>query len=287
MEVQVLKSLDPNTLIWRYVSLDKFINLISGSSLYFTPLWEYVKSDPYEGLPPSVSIRAMASIGQVFYDELEQKLSALERQYPDAPLHAFDELKKIRDQISERPAKFKRTTQALFQGQLVSCWHSNSVESEAMWKLYSDSGKGVAISTTVGALAKALETQIENELVSKIFIGKVRYMDYTDQSITAGDCVVDGHLSPLLKRLSFKHEEEVRAFFMPKCGVSDIDNFKPGAMSISLDLQGMVDGIYISPYAGESFTSAVKAVADKFGFSGKLRESSILAGVDTLFDFID
>ena len=36
-----------------------------------------------------------------------------------------------------------------FKSTLVNCWHQNEFESEAMWRLYSENNKGIAIQTTL------------------------------------------------------------------------------------------------------------------------------------------
>lgn len=283
MEVEVLKSLDNDVRIWRYMSLDKFINLIACSDLYFTPLWKYMGSDPYEGLPPSVSLNAMFNIGRSHREETAALIARLESQVPRVPDEARKNLERVKAEIANHPEQFYKTTQALFKGQLVSCWHANSSESEAMWKLYSDSGKGVAITSTIGSLASSLRCGPDNESINKIFIGRVRYIDYSDAGLTPKDCVVDGHTSPLLKRLSFKHEEEVRAFFMPKLDMKDIDLFKPEAMTIPVNIKELVKGIYVSPFADASFSAAVRVIADTFDLSDKLIHSTILKGADQLY----
>jgi hypothetical protein len=39
----------------------------------------------------------------------------------------------------------------------VSCWHQADYESDAMWKLYAASGKGISVRTTTTRLAASLE----------------------------------------------------------------------------------------------------------------------------------
>lgn len=286
MEVEVLKSLDNDVRIWRYMSLDKFINLVSGSLLYFTPLWKYVGSDPYEGVPPAVALKALFGVGKKYHDELLSAISSFESQYPDAPDAAKRNIERVKAEMAERPERFYKTSQPLFKGQLVSCWHANRSESEAMWKLYSDSGKGIAISSTVGSLANSLRCGPDHKSISKIFLGRVRYIDYSDPDLTPSDCVVDGHLSPLLKRLSFKHEEEVRAFFLPACDIKQVESFKPESMSLPVSIRDLVQGIYISPYADKSFSSAVKVIVEQFDLADKLVNSSILESTDHLYEEI-
>ena len=40
---------------------------------------------------------------------------------------------------------------SLIRFTLINCWHEHDVESEAMWRLYSSSGDGVAVRTILTA----------------------------------------------------------------------------------------------------------------------------------------
>src|ERR1035437_6733730 len=60
--VQVSTKLDGNTPLWRYMSLDKLVDLLSMGELHFTPLASFLKSDPCEGYLPAVALEADASI---------------------------------------------------------------------------------------------------------------------------------------------------------------------------------------------------------------------------------
>ena len=45
----VSTKLDGSTSLWRYMSLDKLVDLLSTRELQFAPLAWFVKSDPFEG----------------------------------------------------------------------------------------------------------------------------------------------------------------------------------------------------------------------------------------------
>ena len=54
----------------------------------------------------------------------------------------------------------------------VSCWHESEHESDAMWKLYSASGQGIAIESTIGQLRTCFGNR------EGLLIDRVRYMDF-------------------------------------------------------------------------------------------------------------
>jgi hypothetical protein len=47
-EVHVSAKLPRSTKLWRYLSLDKLVDLLSTNELCFTPLARFAKSDPFE-----------------------------------------------------------------------------------------------------------------------------------------------------------------------------------------------------------------------------------------------
>lgn len=82
----------------------------------------------------------------------------------------------------------------------INCWHMNSIESDAMWKLYgSTTGETVAIRSTVGDLIGALARSH-----IPVYIGKIEYEE--------GDIPNDGslYLPVIYKRRPFQHEKELR-----------------------------------------------------------------------------
>jgi hypothetical protein len=58
----------------------------------------------------------------------------------------------------------------------VNCWFLGKSESEKMWKEYADSGKGIAIRSTVSRLATALQITGDYRLISKV--GRINYVDF-------------------------------------------------------------------------------------------------------------
>lgn len=80
----------------------------------------------------------------------------------------------------------------------VSCWHQSDSDSNAMWKIYSNSGFGVAISTTVSKLKSILKGP-------NMTIYFVKYIK--DDNFHKEGNPVSGIF---VKRNSFSHEKEIR-----------------------------------------------------------------------------
>ncbi|HEJ1053364.1 TPA: DUF2971 domain-containing protein [Pseudomonas putida] len=283
VKVEVLKSLSDDMVLWRYMSLDKLINLLDDGGLFFAPLTAFQKSDPFEGYPPAAGLKAMYTLTDSAYKVARETLILAEAiEKPWSPV-VEAAVQQAREGLADRPAKFRALMDALLKGMLVSCWYYSEHQSEAMWKLYGDQGKGIAIRTTVGKLKAALSGTLSDDQQKTIFIGKVKYVDYSDTNITAADCVVDGHIAPLLKRISYSHENEVRAFLSPDIDVSKVEEFVAKPFVADCDVRALIEAVYVSPFASNSFLKAVKAVVGRFDLRCSVMNSDLLAGADELF----
>jgi hypothetical protein len=281
-KVKLGASVDQESFLWRYMSIDKLINLLDTKSLYFTALDSYRNSDPFEGFMPKVALEAFAEIFSTGRSDLENGYKKLLLQFEalnsigitTTDMHS--RLINLRAMLDAQPEYLRNLYKAVVTGIKVNCWHRSNCESEAMWKLYSDIGKGIAIKTRVSSLVGTIEDDPEDGLVQ---IGAVKYLDFHDLNISPRDCVVDGHTSPLLKRNSFSHENEVRLFTLPAIDSSTWQSFQPKGEFIKVSSLDFIDAIYISPFVGEPFTSSVYAICGKYNIShSKIRKSTLLSG---------
>ncbi|HIF9358891.1 TPA: hypothetical protein ACX6RW_004050 [Photobacterium damselae] len=167
MEVIVGESASVDEPLWRYMSLDKLIYLLETKQLYFTELESYNESDPFEGYMADVAAKAFAEVFGSQVSELKQAFESL-KQIDDT--HNNPKLDEMKDGIEKLGSFMELVFHKISKGITVNCWHSNRVESEAMWKLYSDNGKGIAVKTSVERLRSALKDQVFGK---KVQIGKV------------------------------------------------------------------------------------------------------------------
>jgi hypothetical protein len=159
-----------------------------------------------------------------------------------------------------------------------------------MWRLYSEEGKAIAIETTGDALRAAIESQKSEHLVH---IYPVKYLNFFDGNLKPSDCRVEGrHTTPLLKRLSYEHEKEVRAFIgrVPK-DVRESANkeyWKPAPVRLPVDVKVLVQRVHVSPYAGEPFGNSVTKVCELLGLqTGVVERSKLLSGQEELLRRVD
>jgi len=267
-EVSISNQLPGSTRLWRYVSLDKLVDLLSTSELYFTPLANFKNSDPYEGYLPKVALNAHASISRKYIEDAVRmhEQVAEHRERLGAPL-TVQEREALGATLDNVRTSMRRFMPAIVKATVVNCWHAN-------------------VETTLDALKQSIEVR---DFSGKVHIFPVRYLDFFDSNLQPRDCVVEGHLAPLLKRNSYQHEQEVRAFIgkvapNPHVG-SDISFWKPEPVRLPVDVKTLVAAVYVSPYATEPFPSSVAAVCEAFGLgSGIVKPSRLLSGDEELLD---
>ena len=145
--------------LWRYFKVSRFASTLENSKLYF-------------------------AASSQFPDRFEGAAAVLPPDFPIDPRYAE------RDQMDAIEHRFRR----LYK---VHCWHRADYESNAMWHLYGEQAKGVAICSTPDRLRAAikpfrLQPAFETE---DLWGGPVKYVDF-----------LKVRLKPLGKeRYSYKH----------------------------------------------------------------------------------
>ena len=221
--------------IWRYLDFTKFVYLIQNEALFFSRADRV--GDKFEGSFPKITIESREK-------KFDQKHSDMKSRYAK---------------------KFKNVI-------LINCWHMNDYESEAMWKLYLRSNEGVAIQSTY----KRLIGSLERDTLNQVYIGKVKYIDYNSESFQEGNI-----FQPyLFKRKSFEHEKELRAINLYRdANVNSPDflikDFGFNGINITVDLNVLIEHVYVSPYAPQWFFNLVKSIMKKFEFGIDPSQSSL------------
>lgn len=248
-EIIRYEEVSPTAKLWRYMDLAKFISLIGKKKLYFASLESF--EDIFEG---AKGIIERKGIWNEFYTEF---LEWAIRTPPEG------NTRDLTDEYVEKNAamilsNLERAGVSERKDIFVSCWHCNQYESEAMWKLYSTNVKNaIAIQTTSQQLYEALGKDPSVE------IGKVRYIDFTKQFAPINGAY-------WYKRKSFEYEQEVRAVTHVRkaacCGVEK-----------EVDVETLIEGIYISPYAPKWFEDVVRDITEKYGLNKPIFYSEMKA----------
>lgn len=213
-------------MVWRYVTLPKFISLLNSESLYLSRL-DFL-NDPHEGAFPRQMVE--------YRDFLYMKEGSLDR----LPGHV------LRNQDSRTCC-------------YVNCWALSDFESEALWRLYCGPNEGIAIQSNYSKLIEVIRPDEE------LFLGCVTYLDYESQNFNNPWWPAGGNtFQPVMhKRLAFAHEQEVRiAKWLHHYHLSETD--RPSGVSVPIVINDLIENIYISPYAPEWYSKVVQDVVTKF-----------------------
>jgi hypothetical protein len=213
-----------NTIIWRYMDLPKFLDMLETGSLYFCRGDNF--EDKFEGSLPE-------------YERIRQEY--------------FNELYK-RNNVSR--ADDNEYTKEFREKIFVNCWHKNAHENMAMWKIYGGASTSVAITTDVRRLADALpEKSLDPDY---LLISEVHYLNFTDKkeepkSIpVSSKSILWSHVNQFFhKWKAFAYENEVRAVINAEerlpLHLQSYDHFNDGGIRIPVDLNNLIEKIILSP----------------------------------------
>jgi hypothetical protein len=243
---------DDSFKVWRYVDFAKFLDLLFRQEQFFVSGKKLRETDPHEGF---------FTIDDLFNDF---------QQYPE--IH--NEIKRIAEETHS-------------ENLYINCWHINDTDSDAMWKLYSQTDRGVAIQSTL----KKLKSSFQDE-PQRVDITKVRYVDYSNAKISNKN-IIDMFSA---KQNSYKHEEELRVFVFNVAMIHDKifevngqkfefhahdeNRYQPirgeNGIYVKTKITELIEKIYVSPRAPSWFVDLVKSMVKTYGIDDNLVEQSKL-----------
>lgn len=235
-----------NAIVWRYMALDKFLDLLTHSRLFFTNAKNL--TDEYDVTLPANTIAKKRK---------ELKAQGLEGRDLEEELAVF--------QFNHHPMRDLT---------LVNCWSIGRDESYALWKIYlGGSTAGVAVRTSFGRIKKSIAAA-RDPYPEDIYSGIVQYKDFVPEKELSRFRLIT------TKRQFYEYEKEVRMFviYFPRSegGTKTPYDLRIGR-HVNVDLSLLIDEIYVSPFVGpwliESLENVIRKVAPTL--SGKLKSSSI------------
>ena len=226
--------------IWRYVDLAKLAALLKDRALYLARADSF--DDKWEG-----------SFGAL--DEAERLEAGPRRSL----------------KLDGRTYRYRVISTLLPTNTFINCWHINDGESDAMWNIYSGRAYGVAVQSTIARLSSALRlptpTQSHPDLLKPVLIAPVKYVDYRKLATH-----FDGEKPFLHKRKSFEHEREIRIITQT---IVQGEGRNLPHVKLGVDLDELVERVYVSPYAQGWFKDVVEAVVRQFGLACPVEHSDL------------
>jgi len=121
---------DPNTIVWKYLDLSKFLDLLMSEKLFMS------RSDKFE-------------------DQYEGTFSE----------PTFEEIKKLSIDNPDFLNYYKTHREKV----AISSWHINEYESFAMWQIFTQNSEGLAIQSTIGRLQESLAPETNfNQYIGEV-----------------------------------------------------------------------------------------------------------------------
>lgn len=244
---------DEEVKIWRYMDFTKFISLLDSEELYFARADTF--EDKFEGSHPLKNIEQRGSFPGADF---------IRKSVVDGHL--------LIESMSNVKSHFSRQ---ILKELYVNCWHMNSNESVAMWKLYVKSDEGIAIQSKF--------SKLKNSLIDEkygVHIGTIKYLDYAKEGFEEGNL-----LNPFVhKRKSFEHERELRAaVYFPVRFIEPPEEEQPNGLKIKIDINKLIENIYVSPDSQPWFSDLVKQAIIKYGYNFKVVGSELSSNERPLF----
>lgn len=248
------------------MDLAKLISLLSKEALYFACPSEFI--DPFEGYFPKSWAKKWQYDIQKRIDDLNEtkrnKIAAINLEVNtdvDDKNNRIDAVNKIADDsINKMKISLDEEIKEAISGHGVSCWHKSEYESEAMWKLYSVSGQGIAIESTIG--------QLKDSIINEGSL-KIEDVEYFENESKKELGKINDSL--FMKRKAFEHEKELRASILLK--------EKGKGTLVECNLDKLITCIHVSPFATPYFIEVIEKVC-----SGEIQRINKSVIPSTLLD---
>lgn len=232
--MEEVNTINWNQKCWRYFKLDRFINCLKNGNMYFAAANQF--QDDFEG---SVNLQSPNSI-------------------PNSSNNVIN-------MVNNAFKSLQRLTK-------ISCWHKADYESDAMWKLYAQERKGIAISTTPEKMKQAFKAfRLKPEYcIEEIYIGNVQYVDLTTQYIN------DTMLNIFFyKHLVYSFENELRLVISLRLAEEFGMQVPEKGIFVQVDYTKLIDDIIIGPEINSEDREELRQVCIGMGLESKLRDSCL------------
>lgn len=252
-------TLNDDTVLWRYMNVSQFLNLLTTASIWLSRADVLQKSDPFEGRVPI----AQRNAERAYYHHIN---------WADVrDIHGslyFTQTQRAQRQIemSEQMAENQKFHT------YINCWNIEPVENAAMWKVYGKEHNAVAIKTTLGRLRSALG----NNKDYKIEAGKISYIDFSSDALERPTSQFEKFFT---KSEFYRSEGEFRLLFhdwgeecslftnsekfIAEPNVEELDEMAPG-LNVPVDIKELIQSLVIGPDSDPWLLESLNTIAEPF-----------------------
>jgi hypothetical protein len=233
--------------LMRYVDLVKFLSMLQRKALFFCRLDRL--EDHFEGTLPKAN---------------RELWVAHERRLRTSGFFDVE----ISDEDIERMADERIQLQERLRSiNCVSCWNKGN-ESAALWRIYSDYGRGLMIRSSSGRIEKSLINSLQ-----EIRLSEVKYIDHGKEIMPEGNTMY----AMLHKHVAYSYENEVRLILdlMPAQGWEhdwSKEEFNTGIFA-SVDLNELIEEIVIGPFSPKWYRNMIENLCLRYELKKPIRNS--------------
>lgn len=229
------ENISKETKVWRYFKFDRFAELLENKNIYFAAATQF--EDLFEG---AISI-------------IPNKQNHFEDSDKNSFNNAFKELCRLTK---------------------ISCWHIEEYESDAMWKIYANQGKGIAISTTIEKILSSIKPySLPKALKPETLIsGKINYVNLLRDQLNVS---MDERF--FYKHIVFNWEKEFRLAISLRMSEEFGINVPKKGIYLEVDLYKLIDDIYIGPHLKKEQITKCMDICKGLKIEDKIRMSDLLS----------
>lgn len=252
--------------LWRFMSVTKFVSLLSAETLVFPQVALLASRDPKEGQFTNLDHQIASQIDQddTVAEQVGKHIGG------DKPL----DIKTVRRIAGERLLSFYNEMGP--KTHYVSCWNMSDHEPAQLWSMYASETDGVAIKSSIPKISKALSNAEQ-----KIYLGSIKYQNYDHVQMPVGNLFF-----PIYhKRIEFINEQELRLCILHhqdggdfrydgESNYATFDHYPP-VISVPCDLKELISEIIVAPFADPWVVDAIENLVAKYELSAPVRRSSI------------
>jgi hypothetical protein len=256
---------DGETKLWRYLTLDKFIGLLTSSALHFARPSSF--TDELEGSYPQVSVqRRPETVAELLEEATRREMRLVFRRDDVSPL-PIEWKATFKELIDDVPHLAREALERTF----ISCWCACEHELEQFWESYSSRSNGIVVQTTVGRLQASIAKCPDCEVT----FGLVEYVDFDEANIipfrVVGNSIRYDPVPVFFhKRREFSHDREFRVVIsLAEAAIP------PKGLPVPVSLENLFTCVTVAPDSGDWYLQSIIKLLKQFDLEVEVRPSSL------------
>ena len=220
---------------WRYMDFLALLSILHREELHCTHISDLYRYDPHEGTGGALinvikyPITPSLLVSPPIPDIEERNRLEVENIERELAIPWSERLPGLKDRVRVWDQKNDTV--------YISCWHTNEIDSDFMWRVYGRYEYGIAVKSSVQALMQSIRDGGVD--VRKVGCGFVVYPTRDQLYREKLEESMGSYAAFMIKSPQYSPENEFRVFVKAKCRVPSCD--------LHVDIRKLIHGIHISP----------------------------------------